>query len=276
MATDTFAGSGNLTSPWTVVAGSFNQTGGAVYGNTGATSSYAVNTTDGVLGDQEAEVTMTPSGSGQFIGPAVRGSNAAFTCANVDAGSDGVYISTWSGGTQTVVTGPLSAPAAGTAIKLRATGTGAGIQLRLYFNGAEQTGSGSPWTVGTACSDTGYTGITAYSNGTTTGASDWTGTNLGVTGPTINTQPQNATVYQGQTANFTVSATTSGGTLHYQWKDDGSNVGTDSNSYTTAATVLGDNGAQITCVVTDDNGNATSNAATLTVIPTASIAWLRG
>lgn len=94
--------------------------------------------------------------------------------------------------------------------------------------------------------------------------------------PTINTQPQNATVYQGQTANFTVSATTSGGTLHYQWKDDGSNVGTDSNSYTTAATVVGDNGAQITCAVTDDNGTVTSNAATLTVIPTGVTAWLRG
>lgn len=98
----------------------------------------------------------------------------------------------------------------------------------------------------------------------------------GASGPTINTQPQSATVYQGQTANFTVSATTSGGTLHYQWKDDGSNVGTDSNSYTTASTVLGDNGAQITCAVSDDNGTTTTAAATLTVIPTGITAWLRG
>ena len=52
-------------------------------------------------------------------------------------------------------------------------------------------------------------------------------------GPVVDTPPQSTTVYRGQTANFTVSATTSGGTLHYQWKDDGVNVGTDSSSYTT-------------------------------------------
>lgn len=97
----------------------------------------------------------------------------------------------------------------------------------------------------------------------------------GSAGPTINTNPANATVYQGQTANFTVSATTSGGTLHYQWKDDGSNVGTDSSSYTTGATVLSDNGAQITCDVTDDNGTVTSSAATLTVIATGITSWIR-
>lgn len=85
-------------------------------------------------------------------------------------------------------------------------------------------------------------------------------------GPTIDTQPASQTCYEGQTATFTISATTSGGTLSYQWKDDGSNVGTNSNSYTTAAAVYStDNGAQITCAVTDDNGTTTSNAATWAV-----------
>lgn len=93
--------------------------------------------------------------------------------------------------------------------------------------------------------------------------------------PVITAQPANATVYQGQTANFTITATSSGGTLHYQWKDDGSNVGTDSDSYTTAATVLSDNGAQITCDVSDDNGTTSSNAATLQVIATGVTAWIR-
>jgi hypothetical protein len=94
-------------------------------------------------------------------------------------------------------------------------------------------------------------------------------------GPTIDTQPQNVTVYEGQTANFTVSATTSGGTLSYQWKDDGGNVGTDSNSYTTGAALLSDNGAQITVDVTDDNGTTVSDAATWTVLPAARTAWIR-
>lgn len=87
-------------------------------------------------------------------------------------------------------------------------------------------------------------------------------------GPTINTQPTAQTGNVGGTATFTIAATTSGGTLHYQWKDDGTNVGTDSNSYTTAALIAGDNGAQITCVVSDDNGNVTSDAASLWVAVT--------
>lgn len=86
-------------------------------------------------------------------------------------------------------------------------------------------------------------------------------------GPTIDTQPTSQSCYEGQTSTFNISATTSGGTLHYQWKDDGSNVGTDSNSYTTGAAVYTtDNGAQITCVVSDDNGSTTSSAANWQVL----------
>jgi hypothetical protein len=171
MATDTFDGSGTLTSPWTVIAGSFNQTGGIVYGNSNSISSFAVNTSTGVLGDQECTVTMTPRGSGQFIGPAVRCSSSAHTGAAVDCSSDGLYINTWSAGTATTLPGmPITAPAAGTAIKLRATGSNT---LRLYYNGVEQTGLGSPFTA--TFPATGYCGLSAYSNGTGTGATDWTG-----------------------------------------------------------------------------------------------------
>jgi hypothetical protein len=83
-------------------------------------------------------------------------------------------------------------------------------------------------------------------------------------GPTITTHPENDSVIEGQTAKFTVAAT-GAGTLHYQWKKDGTDIGTDSDTLS-FVTVIGDNGAQITCVVTDDNGNTTSNAATLTVV----------
>jgi hypothetical protein len=73
-------------------------------------------------------------------------------------------------------------------------------------------------------------------------------------------------VNSGATATFTVSATSSGGALSYQWKKDGANVGTNSSSYTTPATVPADNGAQFTVAVTDSNGTTTSNPATLTVL----------
>lgn len=91
--------------------------------------------------------------------------------------------------------------------------------------------------------------------------------------PTINTQPADQTVYAGQTATFTISATTSGGTLHYQWKDDASNVGTDSSTYA-PTTALSDSGSLITCDVSDDNGTTSSSAALLTVLPSSTTAWI--
>ena len=83
--------------------------------------------------------------------------------------------------------------------------------------------------------------------------------------PSITTQPASQTVTVGQTATFTVVAT---GTspLSYQWQKNGTAIGgATSASYTTPATTSADNGAQFVVVVSNSAGNATSNAATLTV-----------
>lgn len=92
--------------------------------------------------------------------------------------------------------------------------------------------------------------------------------------PTINTQPADQTVYEGNAASFSVSATASAGALHYQWKDDGSNVGTDSNTYGPTPTAS-DNLSMIKCDVSDDNGTTTTRSAVLRVIPTARLGWRR-
>lgn len=83
-----------------------------------------------------------------------------------------------------------------------------------------------------------------------------------ITGPTIDTQPTPQTCEEGSTASFNVGATSSGGTLHYQWKrqDPGggawTNVGTDATPYTTGTAVrASDSGAMIKCTVSDDNGS---------------------
>jgi hypothetical protein len=102
------------------------------------------------------------------------------------------------------------------------------------------------------------------------------GLKLPAGGPTINTQPQPATVNEGSTAQFSVTATTSGGSLTYQWQDDRTTPGTFVNvpdgsggttaTYTTIAAVFSTmNGRQYRCVVTDNNGNTNSNPAALTV-----------
>ncbi len=86
-------------------------------------------------------------------------------------------------------------------------------------------------------------------------------------GPSITTQPSNKTVTVGQTATFSVVAA---GTapLTYQWQKNNLNIsGATSASYTTPATVSGDNGATFRVIVTNPVTNITSNPATLTVNP---------
>ena len=83
--------------------------------------------------------------------------------------------------------------------------------------------------------------------------------------PTITKQPANQAVTIGQTATFSVTAT---GTapLTYQWSANGTAIaGATSSTYTTAATVIGDNNSQFTVTVSNSAGTATSNAATLAV-----------
>ena len=88
--------------------------------------------------------------------------------------------------------------------------------------------------------------------------------------PTITTQPEDASACDGGDAVFTIMATGSG-TLHYQWYDDASPVGSDSDTLNLVSVTLSDNGSQITCDVTDDCGTATSTAATLTVVANTTI-----
>ena len=94
-------------------------------------------------------------------------------------------------------------------------------------------------------------------------------------GPTINTHPSDAYVERGQVASFTVSATTSGGSLSYQWQSneggsfaDISDNGDYTGTTTTTLTVLArqvKQGVQFRCNVTDSNGTNPSNAATLRI-----------
>jgi hypothetical protein len=77
-------------------------------------------------------------------------------------------------------------------------------------------------------------------------------------------------VMLGQPATFTVVAA---GTapLTFQWQNNNLNIsGATGASYTTPATVLGDNGATFRVIVSNPVNNITSNSATLTVNPVVS------
>jgi hypothetical protein len=90
--------------------------------------------------------------------------------------------------------------------------------------------------------------------------------------PSITTQPASSNVNSGGTATLTVTATTSGGTLSYQWYEGASGVtttpvGTNSASFTTPALTAT---KSYWVRVSNECGNVASNAATVTVcIPPA-------
>ncbi len=93
--------------------------------------------------------------------------------------------------------------------------------------------------------------------------------------PAITLQPLDQTVSSGTPATFTTGAS-GNPPLSYQWQKNSVNIpGATSATYTLSSAQLTDNGALFRCVVTNSFGNATSNAARLTVTtnlpPTATI-----
>lgn len=84
--------------------------------------------------------------------------------------------------------------------------------------------------------------------------------------PSIGQHPADRTASEGQSVNFTVSASGSA-PLSYQWQRDGVNIpNTNSAAYHLPSVTQADDGAQFRVIVSNSFGDATSNAATLTVV----------
>lgn len=86
--------------------------------------------------------------------------------------------------------------------------------------------------------------------------------------PSITTQPQSQTVVAGQTATFTVAAT-SGSAMTYQWFKDAQPIAGATNATLSLANVQSANAGSYTVTVTNTTGPTASNAATLTVVTPA-------
>ena len=84
------------------------------------------------------------------------------------------------------------------------------------------------------------------------------------TPPVITDNPDNKTVCEGDSATFSVSASSTT-PLSYQWRKNGSTIPGATNSSYTISPVGSSNSGSYDCVVTNTCGSATSDAATLTV-----------
>ncbi len=85
-------------------------------------------------------------------------------------------------------------------------------------------------------------------------------------GPRITTQPSGGFADAGRSVQFTVGTTNPAG-LTYQWRRNTADIpGATSATYTLDPVTPADNGVAFDCVVSNDSGSSTSNAATLTVV----------
>ena len=81
--------------------------------------------------------------------------------------------------------------------------------------------------------------------------------------PGISKQPADSSVYEGETASFSVMATGMP-SLTYQWyKDSVAITGANGSSYTTPSSTLSNNGAKFKVIVSNSKGSITSNEALL-------------
>ena len=100
------------------------------------------------------------------------------------------------------------------------------------------------------------------------------GSNPTATAPAIITQPADITVQSGQTATFTVAATSTP-QVTYQWTRNGTSIsGATAATYVTAVLTTANSGDIYAVTVTDSAGSVVSRAATLTVtgVATATLA----
>jgi hypothetical protein len=126
------------------------------------------------------------------------------------------------------------------------------------------------YVTGVSCgSSVGVVGVAVQSNIGVSGvnsAASVSGVDLEYLYINILTQPVSASVLAPDAATFMCEAETNYGTgLHYQWKKNGVNVGTNSATYNTGATTWTGTDDVIACVVSNGVASVTSDNATLNV-----------
>ncbi len=147
-----------------------------------------------------------------------------------------------------------------------ATGA-APLMYQWYMNGGAVGTNASAFTISQATSSqdqaTVYVTV-SNSKGMATSTTAKLSVTAATTAPTITTQPVAQTVTAGATATFSVAAS---GTapLTYQWDLNGSQAGTNSNTFAIASATVAQNGAAIYVNVSNSVGNVNSNTVKLTV-----------
>ncbi len=176
--------------------------------------------------------------------------------------------------TATISASPSTTICAGTNVTFTASGTnlGATPTYQWYLNGTP-VGSNSPTysnnslTNGNTVNCVITSSVVCVTSSTATSNTVTMTVNTPVT-PAVSISASTTTICAGSAVTFTATPT-NGGTPTYQWKLNGSNVGTNSTTYSSSTLANGD---VVTCVLTSSlscvtSSTATSNAISITVNP---------
>ncbi len=142
--------------------------------------------------------------------------------------------------------------------------------LQWQKNGVDISGAnGNAYTTPAATigdNGTSFRCIAVNSLGTlTSNAAILTVTASNLTPPSVTGHPSNRNVLVGEQATFSISVA-GNPSPSLQWQKNGADIsGATSDTYTTPATTLGDNGTTFRCVASNSQGTTPSNAALLTV-----------
>jgi len=235
-------GTGTLTYQW-------KKNGSNVTGNASATTSTL--TLSGIAAGDAANYTVDVTG----------------TCGTVSSTTAALTINS-----ATAISAQPSAviQCAGTTANFSVTGSGQGtLTYQWRKDGSALTGETNS-TLAVANIATVNAG--QYSVIVSGGCGNVTSSNALLTvnaGTSISTQPAASTLCAGNTVNFSVTASGTGA-LSYQWKKDGSNVGTNSSTLSIANTQVA-NAGTYTVDVSSSCGTLTSSNALLTVNPLTTI-----
>lgn len=214
----------------------------APYSDNAASYSVVVSNTDGSVTSADAVLTVTP------VAPTI---NAQPLSLTVQAGGSATFSVAVSGGT-----GPVS-------YHWRKNGVDiAGATAASYIIAASAVGDAGAFTV-----------AVVSPSGTLVSSAATLTVSTTPQPPAISTQPANQTVALGQTATFSVVASSSSA-ITYQWSRNGTAIaGATGASYTTPAAVAADDGAQFTAAVTNTVGTTNSALAVLTIsnLPSAAV-----
>lgn len=214
----------------------------APYSDNAASYSVVVSNTDGSVTSADAVLTVTP------VAPTI---NAQPLSLTVQAGGSATFSVAVSGGT-----GPVS-------YHWRKNGVDiAGATAASYTIAASAVGDAGAFTV-----------AVVSPSGTLVSSAATLMVSTTPQPPGITAQPANQTVALGQTATFSVAASSSSA-INYQWRRNAvAIVGATASTYTTPAAAAADEAAQFSVVVSNSTGSTTSAAATLTIsnLPSVSV-----